>query len=195
MYFEEKDENIINSYKDGNEEAFKMLIDKYTSPLFNFVAHLAGKNDSPDIVQETFIKAWKNLHKFDSSKASFKTWIFTIAKNSAMDFLRKKKVFLFSDIEKTENESSKEKSTWFSENIPDDNMLPDEILEKMQDFDLLKEKLEKLPLNYKTVLLLHYQEEMTFEEIGRVLEKPLNTVKNQHYRAIIMLRKMFSDYL
>lgn len=187
MSFSKTDEEIIDSYKDGEKEAFKELINRYNSPIYNFVAHLTDKNNAPDIVQETFIKIWKNLEKFDTEKASFKTWIFTIAKNTATDFLRKKKSLLFSDLE-----SKNEEDISFSENIPDKNLLPDEILQKLEDSNLLNKFLDKLPVNYKTILILHYQEDMTFEEIGKLLEKPLNTVKSQHFRAIISLRKMFN---
>ena len=78
----------------------------------------------------------------------------------------------------------------FSEKIPDENILPDEALQKLQDKELLNNLLEKLQLEYKTVLVLHYQEELTFDEISKVLNKPLNTVKSYHHRAIIKLRKV-----
>ena len=86
MLQDEKDEEIILSYKAGNKEAFKILIERYTTPLYNFIARIGGRNDTSDIVQETFIKIWKNLNRFDEDKASFKTWIFTIARNTATDF-------------------------------------------------------------------------------------------------------------
>ncbi len=184
------DEEIIALYNDGDEGAFKDLIDRYSSPLFNFSARLADRNNATDIVQETFIKVWKNLHNFDMDRASFKTWIFIIARNTITDFLRKKKSLLFSDME---NDSDDEdKPTSFSENIPDEKLLPDEALQKLQDSELLNTTLEKLPLNYRTILVLHYQEDMTFDEIGKVLDKPLNTVKSQHYRAIALLRKLLA---
>ena len=177
------DDEIIEIYKSGEREIFKVFIDKYASLVFNFVAHIAGRNEATDITQDVFIKAWKHLHRFDSKKASFKTWLFTIAKNTSIDFLKKKRVLLFSEIENEENPD-------FSENIPDNKLLPDELLQKLQDVDLLNNTLEKLSANYKTVLLLHYQEDMTFEEIGKVLDKPLNTVKSHHRRALLELRKM-----
>jgi RNA polymerase sigma-70 factor, ECF subfamily len=186
MSFDESDEEIIALYKNGDQEAFKGLISRYASSLYNFTARLTDRNNASDVVQETFIKIWKNLHKFDSSKASFKTWIFTIAKNTATDFLRKKKSLSFSDIEKQidENDNS------FLENIPDKELIPDEALQKLQDSILLNKVLDKLPIHYKAILMLHYQEDMTFDEIGKVLGKPLNTVKSSHRRAIASLRKM-----
>jgi len=184
------DEEIILLYKNGEEEAFKELINRYTSPIYNFVARLANKNDASDIVQETFIKVWKNLNRFDDTKASFKTWIFTIAKNTVTDFLRKKKSLLFTDLEKDTDEDINS----FAENIPDEDLLPDSALQKLQekeaDKKFLNNLLENLHPNYQEVLTLRYQEEMTFEEIGKILNKSLNTVKSQHRRAIIELRRM-----
>jgi RNA polymerase sigma-70 factor (ECF subfamily) len=186
MLPDETDEEIILTYKNGNQAAFKGLIDRYATPLYNFTARLANRNDASDIVQESFIKAWKNINNFNPQKASFKTWIFAIAKNTATDFLRKKHSFLFSDM----NKGAEEDMNSFSENIPDDNILPEEALQKLQDSQFLNEILEKLQPAYREVLALHYQEEMTFDEIGKILDKPLNTVKSQHRRAIMELRKM-----
>ena len=186
MLFEGTDEEIIISYKNNNQEAFAALINRYTAPLYNFVARLVGRNNASDIIQEVFIKVWKNIRRFDPTRASFKTWVFTIAKNTATDFLRKKRSLLFSDIEKNDDENIDS----FAENISVENLLPDEILQKAEDVELLNKTLEKLRLDYREILTLYYQEEMTFEEIGKVLDKPLNTVKSQHRRAIIELRKM-----
>ena len=176
---EKSDNEIIELYKNGEKEALKYLIERYASPIFNFVAHLTNRNDAPDIVQDIFIKTWKNIKRYDSKKASFKTWIFTIARNSVTDFWRKKKNILFTEIEES-----------FSENIPDENLLPDEVLQKLEDAELLNKTLEKLRPDYREVLVLYYQEEMTFEEIGVILSKPPNTVKSQHRRAIIELREL-----
>ncbi len=178
------DEEIITLYQNGEIEAFKALIERYSPILHNFVSRIAGYGNATDIVQETFIKAWRNLPRFDSQKASFKTWIFTICRNTSTDFLRKKKSILFSDIE-----SGKEDEESFATNIPDEALLPDEALDKLQNREILNQTLEKLRPSYREILILHYQEELTFEEIGKVLNKPLNTVKSQHRRAIIELQE------
>jgi RNA polymerase sigma-70 factor (ECF subfamily) len=193
MSFEKSDEDIIELYKNGDEQIFKSLVDKYTPPLYNFVVHLADKNNAADIVQETFIKVWKNMRKFDAEKASFKTWIFTIAKNTATDFLRKKKSIVFSDIYSKENYGEKEADNSFEESVLDEKILPDEALQKIQDSEMLNQLLTKIPLDYKTILILHYQEDMTFDQIGQLLDKPLNTVKSQHRRVLIMLRKLIDE--
>ncbi len=178
------DEENIKLYKEGHQEAFKFLVDKYTPILYNYTARLTNKDHAPDILQDIFIKAWKNLDGFDQDKASFKTWIFTITKNTITDFLRKKKSLVFSQLEKYDEE---EKS--FSDNIEDTELLPDKMLMELEDKESLNKTLDKLRDNYKEILMLHYQEDMTFEEIGEVLNKPPNTVKSQHRRAIIELRE------
>lgn len=183
MLSDKSDEEIIALYKSGEKEAFRYLIDRYTPSIYNFITRLVRRENASDLVQEIFIKAWKKLNSFDSSKASFKTWLFTIARNSATDFLRKHKTINFSDLITDEQEDS------FIETILDENPLPDEALQKLQDTEILNKLLEKLPVNYKAVLILHYQEEMTFLEIGEALEKPLNTVKSWHQRAIFILKK------
>lgn len=179
------DDELISSYKSGKQESFKDLVEKYTSPLYNFIARLTNKTDADDIVSEVFIKVWKHLDSFESTKSSFKTWIFTIAKNASTDFLRKKKSLVFSEI----LDNDKENPNSFAENIPDDALLPDAALQKLQDSSLLNKLIDNLPFHYKTVIILHYQEEMTFIEISRVLGEPLNTVKSRHRRAILELRK------
>jgi len=189
MSFYENDEEIILSYKNGNQEAFKDLINRYSSPIYNFTARITNQNDANDIVQEIFIKVWKNISRFDEKKASFKTWIFTIARNTATDFLRKKRNLLFSDIE----DADKEDISSFEENIPDQALLPDEALQKLEDKEFLDKILGKLRIDYKEILILHYQEEMTFEEISKILNKPLNTIKSQCRRAIIKLRELLDE--
>jgi RNA polymerase sigma-70 factor (ECF subfamily) len=179
---ESNDELKIKEYLLGNEVAFKELVYKYTPAIFNFTVRFVGADYVNDITQDVFIKVWKNLKKFDAKKASFKTWIFTIARNTITDYLRKKKMINFSVLDKEEEN--------FADNIEDDVILPDEALAKMEDKEFLNKLLDEIPINYKEVLILYYQEDMTFKEIGELLGKPLNTVKSHHHRALTILREM-----
>jgi RNA polymerase sigma-70 factor (ECF subfamily) len=109
--------------------------------------------------------------------------MFTIARNTVIDYMRKKKIAVFSDLNKNEDES-------FSESLPDNVILPDEALQKLEDRKFLNKLLDQIPPMYREVLILYYQEEMTFSEIGEMLDKPLNTVKSHHRRALKQLKKM-----
>jgi RNA polymerase sigma-70 factor (ECF subfamily) len=110
-----------------------------------------------------------------------------ISRNTITDYLRKKKMVLFSSLDKEEEN--------FSNNIEDEVILPDEALIKLEDKELLNSLLDKIPAHYREVLILYYQEDMTFNEIGELLNKPLNTVKSHHRRALILLRELLAPKL
>ncbi len=156
--------------------------------LYGFFVRIGVGDDAPDVVQETFLKAWKNLKKFKPSKASFKTWLFTIGRNTATDFLRKKKPALFSDLEKYD-----ESDDPYSDKIEDQSLLPDKLLEILEENNELNNHIQTLSLDYRTVLTLYYEDDLNIAEIGKVLKKPLNTVKSQHRRALIALRKKLEN--
>lgn len=177
------DEKLVKTYLDGNDWALIELIEKYTPQIYNFARRFVGINEAEDVTQEIFVKIWKNLKKFNKHKSSFKTWAFTITRNTVIDFMRKRKDVLFSSLNNEEGN--------FEDTIEDEVILPDEVLQKLQDEKLLNSLLEKLPEQYQTVLILYYQEEMTFDEIGKVLGKPMNTVKSHHRRALLQLKKFY----
>ena len=179
---EKSDELLVQEYISGDDNSLKILIDRYTPSIYNFSVRFVGRDYANDIVQDTFIKVWKNLKKFDIKKASFKTWLFTITRNTITDYLRKKKLVLFSDIEKEDE--------MFADNIEDEVILPDEAMSKLEDKEFLNKLLDQIPAKYREVLVLYYQEDMTFSEIGKMLGKPLNTVKSHHRRALLLLREM-----
>ncbi|MFN3301830.1 MAG: RNA polymerase sigma factor [Patescibacteria group bacterium] len=174
------DENLIDQYLKGDERALEILIKRYLKPIFSFIFRFVrDSQEAEDITQEVFVKVWRNLKRFDK-KRKFKTWIFTIAKNSCLDWLKKKKEITFSEIEEEKNS--------FVENIPDRCLLPNEIFEREDLVNLLNEALEKLSPKYKMVLLLRYNDHFTFKEIAETLEEPLNTIKSRHKRAIDKLK-------
>ena len=182
-YLKQSDEDLVAYYLAGDANAFSSLVFRYSDHIYNFARKLGAKNDATDIVQEVFVKVWDNLKKFDTNK-SFKTWIFTIARNTTTDFLRKKKILLFSDIE---NNSVEENEV---NDIPDPGPISIELLQKVEDAKHLEEILFKLDSKSREVLSLYYQEEMTFVQIGEVLNQSINTVKSIHRRALIKLREL-----
>ncbi len=173
------DEDIVDLYLKGETENFKILIDRYGDMIYNFSLRFVGADTAEDVSQDVFIKAWRGIKKFDKNKAQFKTWLFTIARNTITDYLRKKKTISFNSLDES-----------FIESIEDENPNQEEIAEKIENSARLAKALENIPINSRLVLTLYYQEDMTFEEIGRVLGKPLNTVKSQHRRALLELKKM-----
>lgn len=169
-------------YLAGDEEVFATLLQRHLRSVYSFAARLAG-DEADDLTQDAFLKAWKNLKKYDPESAKFKTWLMHIARNTVIDHLRKKKAFVFSDFENEQGES-------FIMDISDSEYLPDELAARAHDTHEVQESLEKLAPAQKEVLVLRYMNQLTFEEMSGVLGEPLNTVKSRSRRALVELRKL-----
>jgi len=162
------DAQLVNRYFKGDEKSLEILIKKYLKPIYGFVYKYIGNvQEAEDITQEVFVKMWRYLKKYDENK-SFKTWIFSIAKNTCIDWLRKKKTIPLSEIEAGES---------------------DNFFERVSISQLLESATEKLLPKYRTVLSLYYNDNLNFREIAERLEESSNTVKSRHRRALIMLKK------
>lgn len=179
---EENDRELISQYLTGEEKALEILISRYLKMIYGFVfRYVNNPADAEDIAQETFFRLWRNLTKFQPEK-SFKSWLFTIAKNAAIDFLKKKKTVPFSAFANEAEENA------IIETLADPAPLPDELFDRAGLAKEAAEALTKLPLKYQTVLLMHYQNELTLQEIAEILNEPLNTVKSRHLRALVKLK-------
>lgn len=177
------DEQLISEYLEGDESALTVLVDKYLPAVYNFAFSLThDTNIAEDITQESFIKAWKNIRRFIPTK-NFQTWLFAIARNTAIDKLRQKREVVFSKFENANGENTLIATT------PGDSLSPVELLENAENIIFAQQLLEQIDPLYRDVLTLRYQNEMTFEEIGKILKRPLHTVKSQHRRALISLRR------
>jgi RNA polymerase sigma-70 factor, ECF subfamily len=182
------------------------IVKEYLKSVYNFVFRITrDENMAEDVAEETFIKVWKHhltkkiTHPDCVSTSlitrevppNLKPWIFKIARNTAIDYLRKRKNISFSQIDSknaTDNENENSKS--FEENIADLEPLPDKIFERKELAQELNEALEKIRPDFAEIIFLHYNENLSFEEIAEVVGKPLNTVKSWHLRALEALRKI-----
>lgn len=178
---------LLKKYKKGDRNAFEVLVKRYLQPIYSFVHRFVGDSrGAEDVTQDVFVKAWKNARKFDTTR-SFKTWLFSIAKNASLDFLKKKKTIPFSAFDDEEGRN------FIEETIADQLPLPQEIMEKTDDANALNLVLEKLSPKYRIVLFLRYNDHFTFREIAESLSTPLHTVKSWHQRGVKMLRGIFGN--
>ena len=184
---EESDEQLVIAYRSGARDAFPRLLSRHLDGLFGFAFRLVGnREEAEDIVQETSVKAWKNIERFREGER-WKTWIYAIARNTAIDHLRKKRTLVFSDTELPSGENPA------IDNQAEDSPLPDEVAMRAEDAELLGRALDGIPIIYREVLLLYYHEGMTLAETATALARPVDTVKSQHRRAIILLRKRLAE--
>lgn len=182
------DAQLIGLYQQGNSKAFESIVNRYAQIVYRFAYKLVNnKEDAHDITQESLIKVWKNIDKFDKSK-DFKIWVFTITKRTALDYLRKRKSISFSKIDDSDQDEYE-----FEQNIPDEQLLPNELFEQNESVELIKEALETISLEERMIILLHNGEEMTFKEISEILDMPDNTVKSKYRRALLNLRKYIAN--
>ena len=180
---DQDDKQLIKDSLSGDSEAFRLLMTRHLPAVYSFTFRLTGdEGGASDITQETFVKVWKNLRKF-KDKYSFKTWLFAIARNAAVDWLRKKRSVPFSSLMDKESETS------FEETLVDPAALPDELFERADLKEILGEALTRLSLEKKTIIILHISQGLSFSEIAEVVGRPMNTVKSQYHRAIEAIRE------
>lgn len=164
---------------------FEDVLREYSSPVYSFCARLIGnEEDAKDLTQDIFVKIWKNLEKYDDSK-SLKAWVFTIARNTCYDWLRKKKNILFSQMNKEDRD--------FEDTIVDEKPLQDELFIEKENVGRVEEALKTLSEDQLEVVVLHYSENLSFEEISEILKKSTNTVKSQNRRALEKMKKFLEN--
>ena len=167
------DEQLIEKIK-KRPEIFEEIIDRYQKKLERYVFYLIGqKNEVDDLVQEVFIKVYINLNGFDTKK-KFSSWIFRIAHNLAVNYLKRKKIVL------NLNEDI---------NI-DDSKNIEEDFEKKELKKIIETCLNDLPINYKEVVVLYYFENLSYEEISDSLKIPPGTVAIRLSRAKRYLKNL-----
>jgi len=177
------DEQLIADYLGGDRKSLEILIRRYLKPIYGFVYRYVGNSqDAEDITQDAFVKMWRNLKRFDKRK-SFKTWVFTIAKNTAMDVLKKKKTIPFSEFDNEEGENI------LTETLADQRFLADKVFERASIVQLLQSAIDNLLPKYRLVLSLRYNDNLNFREIAEILGEPLNTIKSRHRRALTIFKK------
>ena len=179
------DKELIREYVSGNEDAFYALANRHLKPVYNFVYRIVlDRSEADDAVQETFLKLWRNIGKYKEDE-NFKSWLYRIARNTAIDSLRKKnrkKPIAFSFLGGNDD-------TPIEETIADPAPLPDELVALAENKELVESLLKNLSPSDREIIVLKYAEQMTFNEIGEILGEPLNTVKSRHRRALLKLRE------
>ena len=183
---DETDNELISQYLHGDKHSFDILVERYLKLVFSLALHYT-KNaaDAEDVAQETFVRLWKNLKKFDRQK-NFKPWLCRITINACLDFLRKKKTVPFSQFDNADTENLLEQI------ISDPAASASEALITRETEQMLASAVHRLPATDQEIVSLHHNEDLSFREIASRLSAPLNTVKSRYRRALFFLRKLIT---
>jgi RNA polymerase sigma-70 factor (ECF subfamily) len=183
-----EDSHFIQQALAGNNQAYKKLMHKYHDAIFNFIFKMVhDRQQVEDLTQEAFIKAFSSLKNFNDEYA-FSTWLYKIATNNSIDFIRKRKLQMYSIDKPIESMDSD-----YTFELPDDSYEADRELISNQKTRLLNAAIAELPEKYKKVIRLRHVEEKSYEEIADVLHLPIGTVKAHIFRAREVLYRSLRD--
>jgi RNA polymerase sigma factor (sigma-70 family) len=173
-----QDYNLVQKARHGDQAAFAQLLSRYWDSVYFMILKMAhNKDDAEDLTIEAFGKAFKFIHNYEPDFA-FSTWLFKIANNNAIDFLRKQRSKTIS-IDSQGRDSEEENPVQLQSDTPD----PEEVMIRKQKSDLLKTIVKELKPRYSRLVQLRYFEEYSYEEIAETLNLPIGTVKAQLFRA------------
>ncbi|MDE3152740.1 MAG: sigma-70 family RNA polymerase sigma factor [Gemmatimonadota bacterium] len=174
------DTDVVQAFLGGEERAFQELVERYQTRLLNFIYRTIGDRErAEDLVQEVFIRVYRHIHRFDTSK-KFSTWIYTIASNLAKNELRNRSrnpLILFQAI--TSNHEENERPLQFE----DYTSRPDDLFQKRHLRGLVEETVAQLPEHHRQVFVLREIEGKSYEEIAEITHCNLGTVKSRLNRA------------
>lgn len=179
---------IKDALENGNQKAYTQLMALYRDSIYFLLLRIAGNpEDAEDLTLEAFSKAFKNLHQYTPEYA-FSTWLFRIATNHSIDYIRNKKRNVLNH-HITEEFSSSESAGM----LPSDTGNPEEPLLRSQKIKIMREVVEVLKPRYRRLIELRYFQEYSYEEIGAELNLPLGTVKAQLFRAREFLQNFLKN--
>lgn len=161
----------------GDQSAQSWLVESYTAPIFRYCYRmLRNTEDAQELTQEVLLRALRNIERFDPNR-SFKTWVFSIARNACIDFHRKKRPTVSDAVVPLE----------------DKGPLPSEITLQKERAQRLEQALDTLAPLYREVIILYHFEHLKYQEIAETLDVPLGTVMNRIFRARKKLREAYGE--
>ncbi|AWW31484.1 RNA polymerase subunit sigma-24 [Echinicola strongylocentroti] len=162
-----------------DQQAYATLMKRYKKAVyFMILKMIRDADDAEDLTMEAFAKAFRNLHKFKKDY-TFSTWLFRIATNNTIDFIRKKKLKTMS----LNNTLTDDGGNSVNIDVEDDDNNPQDEFIKSQRIEMVRIFVDKLPAKYRKLVKLRYFDELSYDEIAQELDKPLGTVKAQLHRS------------
>ena len=176
----------------GDADAFRALVERHSRPLFRLAFRMTGnQHDAEDVVQESFLRAYRQLGKFDE-RASFGTWLYRIATNCSLDVMRSRK-------RRAKQEAGPEAAVSEMEDpvlsLPSGDPTPDRVAMSGEVRERVAEAMNQLSASERTAFVLRHFEGMRMEDISRVLGCQIGAAKHSVFRAVQKLRRALEPFL
>jgi RNA polymerase sigma-70 factor (ECF subfamily) len=170
---------VQRAIQQGEQKAFAELMERYREPVYFMLLKMVNnRDDAEDLTVEAFGKAFRRLHQY-TPQFAFSTWLFKIATNNAIDFIRKKRIRAISINQGFQTEDGET----IEISVKDAVLDPAEAMQKEERIRKMREIVDKLKPRYRRLVELRYYNELSYEEISDELKLPLGTVKAQLFRA------------
>ena len=180
------DVELIAKAISGREDGFEELVRRYQRPITNYVFRMLNDYDaSLDVTQEVFIKVYNSLERY-SSEYKFSTWLYRIAHNAAIDYIRRR-----SPNQQSIETETKDGSFQLQIESPQPN--PEQERERSEWRAEIETVVKCLPSVYRELILLRHAQDLSYDEIAEITNLPLGTVKNRLFRAREMMREIFIE--
>ena len=179
---------LVIDARAGDQKAYEALLNRYKNGIYNMIYQMVkNRDETEDLVQETFIKAFNCLDSYND-KYAFSTWLYKIGFNNCIDSLRKRKLKTYSiDTPIQLHESEVHMDLKDNSKSPEQDYLFKEKKEQIQS------SIDSLPEKYRITILLRHKDEKSYEEISEILKIPIGTVKARIFRAREMLKKKLKE--
>jgi RNA polymerase sigma-70 factor (ECF subfamily) len=183
------DEELVSAVLQGDRERFGDLIERYQGRLVNYLFRLLrNADDAYDLAQEVLVKVYQVLDRYDP-QYKFSTWLFRVAQNAAIDQIRRRRLKVVSLRQEDDEGDDRD---W---DLPSPERGPYGEMRNRERGDAIQEAIESLPWEYRELILLRHFGELPYEEIAKLKQMPLGTVKNKLFRGRQMLKEKLQDFL
>jgi RNA polymerase sigma-70 factor (ECF subfamily) len=180
------DVELIEKAIRGREDGFEELVRRYQRPITGYVYRMLNNYDvSLDVTQEVFIKVYNSLEKY-SSEYKFSTWLYRIAHNAAIDYMRRNSV-------SQQSLEAENADGTYQLQLESPQPTPEQERERSEWRTEIETVVKCLPVVYRELILLRHTQDLSYDEIAEVTNLPLGTVKNRLFRAREMMREMFVE--
>jgi RNA polymerase sigma-70 factor, ECF subfamily len=192
---ETSDGVLVQQALGGDQDAFEALVSRYRQSLFGLIYHYVGEyHEAEDVLQQVWLQLYLSLATLRVN-GQIKPWLFTVARNRSLDVLRHERLhsqhlLSFCDVV-VRNE---EHEATFLDAIPDMSPTPEELVVRQDLQHEIWRAIQSLPHKYRSICVLYYSEQLTFSEIGRILDVPATTVKARFHRVKPFLRVVFTEH-